>query len=212
MSRTRPTSKSNNALYRLEKVGNEAVYSNEKILAFLHSVENQPRTSQTPSRTITDVDTLPVTVVSPEVVKPHPKAEPRKSTNKGRAKNKSRILADTSEKQAIEADKNKSTRKPPAIKTTSKTVKPSKLSKRNVFDTPTVVESSSESEENFDFSSDKSELNFESEIKEFNDELQFKDKELEKATSFGFLSWERYPLNAALICIERYFQVSYSSK
>lgn len=71
-------------------------------------------------------------------------------------------------------------RKPPAIKTTSKTVKPSKLSKKNLFDTPTVVENSSESEENFDFSSDESELNFESEIKEFNDELQFEDKELEK--------------------------------
>ncbi|KAI4464160.1 hypothetical protein MML48_3g00014046 [Holotrichia oblita] len=89
----------------------------------LASVEDQPRTSQTPSRTITDIDTLPVTVVSPEVVRPHPKAEPRKSTNKGRAKGKSRILTDTPEKQAIEADKNKSKKKPPAIKTTSKTVK-----------------------------------------------------------------------------------------
>ncbi|KAK9686074.1 hypothetical protein QE152_g37471 [Popillia japonica] len=81
----------------------------------LGSVEEQPKTSHTPSRTIIDVDTLPVTVVSPEIVRPHPNAELRKSTNKGRAKGKSRILTDTSEKQAIEADKNKSKKKPPAI-------------------------------------------------------------------------------------------------
>ncbi|CAF4749163.1 unnamed protein product [Pieris macdunnoughi] len=40
--------------------------------------------------------------VSPEVIRPHPKAGPRKGSGKGRKKGKTRILTDTPEKLAIE--------------------------------------------------------------------------------------------------------------
>lgn len=53
------------------------------------------------------------TLISPVMIRPHPKAEPRKGIRKGRQKGRSRILTDTPEKQEIEnmkAEKNVSTK------------------------------------------------------------------------------------------------------
>jgi len=41
-------------------------------------------------------------IISPHMVRPYPKAGPRKEVTKGRKKGKSRILTETSEKEEIE--------------------------------------------------------------------------------------------------------------
>lgn len=68
-------------------------------------MENVPSTSQVLNSPINPVN-LPSTVL-PEDVRPFPKAQPRKETQKGRPKGKSRILTDTPEKQLLEAAKRK---------------------------------------------------------------------------------------------------------
>lgn len=48
------------------------------------------------------IDGTSPTLISPAIIRPHPKAEPRKETRRGRQKGRSRILTDTPEKQEIE--------------------------------------------------------------------------------------------------------------
>lgn len=48
------------------------------------------------------IDGTSPTLISPAIIRPHPKAEPRKETRRGRQKGRSRVLTDTPEKQEIE--------------------------------------------------------------------------------------------------------------
>ena len=73
----------------------------------------QPSTSQstvqqaTSPQVTSNKTQLSTAIITPEAIRPHPKAEARKKSDKGRAKGKSRVLTDTPEKLAIEAEKNK---------------------------------------------------------------------------------------------------------
>lgn len=57
----------------------------------VHSPENEPSTSK---------------IVTPEVIRPYPKAQSRRGTNRGRYKGKSRILTDTPERMSLVEAKN----------------------------------------------------------------------------------------------------------
>lgn len=64
---------------------------------------DQPHSMGTQRRdNVSEPSTSEVVGVSPEMIRPHPKAPPRKISNSGRPKGKSRILTDTPEKNAIE--------------------------------------------------------------------------------------------------------------
>lgn len=52
---------------------------------------------------VAQIPTIPQAAVSPEMIRPFPKAPPRKESGRGRKKGKSRILTDTPEKNEIEA-------------------------------------------------------------------------------------------------------------
>lgn len=67
--------------------------------------ENEPPTDFYASPTPSTSSMKDITIVSPEVIRPYPKAMPRKQTRKGRAKGKSCILTDTPEKARIEQEK-----------------------------------------------------------------------------------------------------------
>lgn len=53
----------------------------------------------------------PIKVFSPEIVRPYPKAGPRKAPKTNRRKRKAAILTDTPEKNALEEQQNKTTKK-----------------------------------------------------------------------------------------------------
>lgn len=116
-------------------------------------------------------DRSPV-IVTPEAVRPHPKAQARKMSNRGRRKGKSRILTDTPERLAIEAVKEKHLkRKTPC---TNKHL-PKIAHKKCLFH-----EDSSESDDNIEISSEESDIDLSDECRELDDQQQFEKDDLEK--------------------------------
>lgn len=74
------------------------------VTASLQTTNNDKRKTLTHYANIHNPIPSTSAFVSPEVIRPHPKAGPRKGSGKGRKKGSTRILTDTPEKLAIEKE------------------------------------------------------------------------------------------------------------
>lgn len=108
------------------------------------------------------------TIGSPELIRPHLKAQPRKPSNRGRPKERSRILTDTPEKQAIE-EKEKEKRNTNDVSAKQK----KQPAKRKM-----QPESSDTDKENESLSKE-SDCDFLSEIQQMDEKIQLEKQEIE---------------------------------